>query len=219
MGAGNQPIGHHRASHGRGVWHYEGTEPRNAAFRWTSSGGHQELVGKTGDTCAEDINRSGTVVGWSSDSLPPLNAVTEAYVWSASGSATNLGTLGGTWAIAKAINSSGSIVGSSTTVTGKIRGFLWTEATGMAGIGPSGGDYRVTDISDKGRIVGYGWAEGDPNPRAFTRYQGKTHFLPALVPGQPTLAYAVNNCGTIAGTAFTADGVSHPVRWRKRPCD
>jgi probable HAF family extracellular repeat protein len=190
--------------------------PRNGAFRWTSSGGHQELVGKTGDTCAEDVNRYGTVVGWSRDSVSPL---TEAYVWSASGSATNLGSFGGTWAIAKAINSSGWIVGSYTTASGQSRGFLWTEADGMTGIGPWDGDYFATDINDKGRIIGYGWGTGEATPRAFTQYQGKTHFLPALVNGQPAFAHAVNSCGTIVGTAFSAPGVSQPVRWRKNACD
>jgi probable HAF family extracellular repeat protein len=89
----------------------------------------------------------------------------------------------------------------------------------MTGIGPWDGDYFATDINDKGRIVGYGWGTGDASPRAFTHYKGTTHFLPGLVAGQPAFAHAVNHCGTIAGTAFSAPGVSHPVRWRKNACD
>jgi probable HAF family extracellular repeat protein len=69
-----------------------------------------------GAGAAYDINDHGQVVGQSGD---------HAFVWE-DGVMIDLGTLGGTYSIAYAINRSGQVVSSSTTASGEYHAVLWT---------------------------------------------------------------------------------------------
>ncbi len=51
----------------------------------------------------------------------------------------DLGTLGGTFSIAQAVNPSGQIVGFSFTGDGEIHAFSWTKANGMINLGTLNG--------------------------------------------------------------------------------
>ena len=70
----------------------------------------------------------------------------------------DLGTLGGDFSVARAINEAGQVVGTSTTSSGEEHVFLWTSQGGMTDLGTLGGaDVRVPEISeinDAGVIVG-----------------------------------------------------------------
>jgi probable HAF family extracellular repeat protein len=67
---------------------------------------------------------------------------------------TDLGTLGGNYASASAINDRGQVVGASTTTSGEGHAFLWQDGT-MTDLGTLGGGGSGADaINDEGQIVG-----------------------------------------------------------------
>jgi uncharacterized membrane protein len=177
----------------------------NQAFRWTLAGGVELLPEPKAS--ASDINDAGVIVGFSAGT---------AHVWAGS-SSFSLGTLGGSWSNATAINNSSPawIVGSSMTANGHYHGFIWTLWFGLQDMGPFSADYMAEDVSDKGRVVGDDRVAG----KAFTFYQGNFSYLPSLVAGGETVARAVNACGTIVGSAEDEAGRWVAVRWSRRTCD
>jgi probable HAF family extracellular repeat protein len=106
--------------------------PTSHAFRWTPSGGLQDLGLTTGtQSSANAISANGLViVGQATDS----NGFWRAFRWTASTGIQDIGTLGGPMSNATAVNMDGSvIVGNSLTTSssGSSHAFRWTAKTGM----------------------------------------------------------------------------------------
>ena len=123
------------------------------AFRWTRSGGRQDLGTLDGEeSSAVAINPSGYVVGnWYQ------SGSARAFRWTPSRGMQDLGTLPGDFGSpveASAINAPGEVIGHGGDL-GSFRGFHWTPSGGMRDIGDlGGGDSLPHAINDRGVVVG-----------------------------------------------------------------
>jgi probable HAF family extracellular repeat protein len=126
-----------------------------------------------------------------------------------------LGELGGAnpASFGYAINSTGQVVGSSTTPHG-IKAFLWDPATKlMTSLVPSGEGSpgsAALGINDAGEVVGYsdGYTSGGASVWDATNGLRNLNEVTVLPLGWTLwTAYAVNNSGSIAGWAWVQEGL------------
>ena len=131
----------------------------------------------------------------------PIRAETD-FVASATSSyaITDLGNLGGSFAVARGINDAGQIVGVSETGAGQLHAFVWTIATGMTDLGTLGGaNSQAFSINEHGNIAG-----------SSLLVSGERHaFL-------WTAAAGMQDLGTLAG-GFKITDESSPTM-SSRPC-
>jgi probable HAF family extracellular repeat protein len=118
---------------------------RDGAFVWRS-GVMANLGGFNSGSRALDINNRGTVVGY-------YRGGAYAVVWEGDVH-TNLPSLGGAYAAARAINDRGQIVGYSAVASGQLHACLWDKG-GVTDLGTAGGTYsQAWGINNRGWIVG-----------------------------------------------------------------
>jgi len=126
-------------------------------FSWTQAGG-RIMLGSIGGTSSRPYAvNNGQVVGISettdSDFLGHNKGILHAFSWTAVGGMTDLGTLGGTFSEATAVDN-GQVVGMSTTSDGTYHAFRWTPETGMVDLGTQGADGSSAVATSGGQIVG-----------------------------------------------------------------
>ena len=185
------------------------------AFLW-ESGSLLDLgtLGTGADAQAALINNRGQVVGWSYTSAQhsdicalvyefPL--ATGSFVWDKQKGMADLGTLGGTCTVARALNNHGQIVGQSW-LTGDSVGhaFHWDRLHGLFDLGTLGGDFSSADaLNDAGDAVGGSYLAGNVLIDA-TMWRGKSAIDLGTVDGdQCAYALSINARRQVVGISGT----------------
>jgi probable HAF family extracellular repeat protein len=164
-----------------------------------------KVVGPTGSV-ATDLNRSGQFVGHYD------RAGAERAFRNTGVRPHDLGTLGGSYSYAFAINDQGRIVGLSENADGYGRAFVYNGGR-MSDIGTLGGLYsEAHDINAAGQIVGGASTPDTPLDRAFLYSRGVMHNLYGLPEGDASTAYGINYAGQVVGRSAisTDDPPEHP---------
>ncbi|HMJ57511.1 MAG TPA: hypothetical protein VK467_00110, partial [Gemmatimonadales bacterium] len=188
------------------------------AFVWED--GVMQDIGTLGGTFSRPtaINDAGQVVGNStlpSGSTCPNPAVIDpgcrAFLWDGS-TMQNLGTLGGDFSEAWAINASGEVAGFSLTAGGETHAFVWDGT--MHDLGTLGGTFSIARaINATGNVVGVSETTSGESHAFFS--DGTMHDLGTL--GGPfSTGVAINPRGDVVGLSSLDDtpgGPAHAFLW------
>jgi len=165
------------------------------------------------------INASGKVAGVEEDS----NGNPAAWYLDC-GTFTALGTLGGSYAEAHGINSSGRVVGWAQIAGDRRRAFSWTSGGGMTNLGTvlSRADSEAWGVNSSAEVVGSVFDFKSPSvfrlafiylpSPAYSKAAG-IHSLGTLG-GNQSVATAINDSGQVAGGAQNGSGNFRPFRWQ-----
>jgi probable HAF family extracellular repeat protein len=177
---------------------------------WNRISGTQVLGLSGNNSVGADINSSGDVVGAGD---PNNSGNLQAFFWQPTGGAQWLGSLGGNWSVASGINNSGAAVGLSYTSAYMQHAFLWTQGGGMQDLTPdltSNGGATAVAINSSNQVTGYYVPNGSSNTQGFIWTQaGGLQSLGSA----GTLAYAINDSGTVVGQSPDANGNRHAFSW------
>lgn len=194
------------------------------------------------------ISPNGIIAGDSQNGLlDPLTGFQaweiRAVVWK-NGHVIDVGTLGGgSNSLARGVNSSGAVVGLSTTAVFdsssmianfglpypfQTRAYRWTNGV-MHDLGTLGGpDAMALGINERGQIFGNSYIDAQPSPgcsfpgfTAFTtgafRWESGRMVSLGSLGGTCTNANALNNAGQIVGYSFLSGDLEvHPFVWDRR---
>jgi len=174
------------------------------------------------ESSALAVNSAGQVVGAALNTIPDANPLfiypiypvqatqTRAFIWDG-GEMRDLGTLGGTDAIAAAINENGQVMGWSYTGSTQPSGcgpallavgsFIWDRERGMRSVGDFGDTCTLAyGQNNRGQVVGYSVPAGSQyGTRAFLSQDGAIQDLGGAPLGTCTFAFAINGAGQAAG--------------------
>lgn len=130
-----------------------------------------------------------------------LSATTLVPVNAARYTIKDVGTLGGTFTDANAINNLGQVAGRSSLMTDPpLRAYIWDPTTGMMNLGAMPPDYPdslANDLNDQGEVVGEVMYNG------WHAVRWKNGSLTQLLPGREnSIAYGINNSGKIVGIRY-----------------
>jgi probable HAF family extracellular repeat protein len=182
------------------------------SFVWSPGGSILNLLPLIAGsaTSPSGINGQGLAVGASGY----LNE-TSAVLWT-NGAPLDLGTLGGKGSAATGINASGEVAGYSTLPSGVTEAFVWSEATGMQGLGFfSGGDLSYAEAINRfGHVVGYSTGNAGNYGFIWSKTTGMKS-LGKFAGGVTSGASAINDLGQVAGYADCGNGCGHAVLWSK----
>ena len=157
---------------------------------------------------ALSLNTQGVAVGQSAPAPSGGNG-SRAVVWNGV-TPTDLGTLGGQQSLAQGINDAGQIVGFSFLADGSLRATLWENGS-IVNLGSGGNFSYATAINNKGQIVGS--STGPFNPRAYLWDHGTMTNIDPRGTGGDSIAYDINELGSIVGEYRTSAGVPQGFLW------
>src|SRR5256714_3404482 len=126
--------------------------------------------------------------------------------------AIDLGTLGGSFSEARAMNASGQVGGESAAPPFGTNAFSWTQAGGMVDLGTLGGSASFAgDVNASGQVVGESNLTPGGAIHAFSWTKAGGMIDLGTLGGTFSTAYGVNARGEVVGESTTAaGGPSHP---------
>jgi len=194
------------------------------AVLWTQGGKIIDLGALPGgnESLAGANNSRGQVVGFSNNniledpsiSLQGFPTQTRAFLWQ-NGAMQDLGTLGGTDAIAFNINNGGQVSGFSyTNSDATLNPFFWQNGT-MTDIGSLGGTFGAPNgMNSHGQVVGISNLAGDGNMHPFFWDRGVLTDL-GTFGGSNGEADWISDSGAVVGRAdFAGDFIHHAFVWK-----
>ena len=185
------------------------------------------------ESFANAVNSKGQVIGGALNTISDQNTLgapgyptqTRAFLWE-KGAMQDLGTLGGSDALAQFINEQGQIVGWSYTssapntscpgflplATGS---FIWDRAHGIQDLGTLGGTCTlVTGLNNNGKAVGI-YVNDEQIQRGFLWQNGIIQDLGASLGGDFQSPEAINDRGSVAGWSYLAGNTFyHAALWQ-----
>jgi probable HAF family extracellular repeat protein len=188
------------------------TSTSNAAQAslWSRLGGAQSLNLNATNSSGAAINNSGAVVGAGN---PDSSGNLQSFLAQPADGAQWLPSLGGTLSAASGINDAGAVVGLSYTAAITQHAFLWTPTGGTQDLTPdlsSIGGATAVAINSSNQVAGYYFPSGSQQTLGFlwTQDGGLQNLGTA-----GTLAFSINNAGTVVGQAPFANANRHAFSW------
>ncbi len=136
-----------------------------------------------------------------------------AALWD-NGRTIGLGSLGGKWSSAIALNNRGQVVGASLPAKGYEHAFLWQQGK-MTDLGTLRGNYsQAVALNDRGQVVGYWGRWGRRAQRAFLWQNGRAADL-GRVSDPLSLPFAINNRGQVIRSRAGFLGANVGVLWQQ----
>ena len=126
---------------------------------------------------------------------------------------TDLGTIGGRFSTAEAINSAGQVCGASSIPDSSIdvHAFFWNGHT-IEDVGTLGTTAVCFDLNRAGQVTGTSFLAGNASNHAFM-WDGATLKDLGTLGGANSRAVAINSSGLVAGSAEVAGGREHAFLW------
>lgn len=205
---------------------------QNRAFLWengqmrdlgTLGGNCASVIGAGGGVSFHPINDAGQIIGASTTDtvVNPLtgNPTWDPFLWEKGKGMTDLGTLGGAFGSAQAINNRGQIIGQSSIAAdpGACNGFpdngdfnchafLWDHGRllDLTANTAGGRPALLVALNDAGEIIGWGRFPGSPL-EAFLWRNGAAIDLGHL-DGCFSFTHSINSQGQVVGAAISCDG-------------
>jgi len=168
---------------------------------------------------ARGINSAGQIAGFSETGHADRRRawISRAFLHKPGEALTDLGTLGGPYSAAYAVNALGTVVGKADTEQmGATHAFAWADGQ-MTDLGTLGGANSVAyAVSDAGTIAGASDVDDTGTRHAFL-YAGDQMQDLAPLPGMTgSAAYALNASGQVVGTSQTSS-LKHATLWQNGP--
>ncbi len=123
-----------------------------------------------------------------------------------------LGSFGGQFGTAVAINNNGQIAGWAQFPAGESHAFLYDPNSKMKDLGTFGGKNSYAhDLNDKGQVVGF--SENISGSRHAFIWTNGVGMNELVLPGDSSEAVAINNKGQVVGFYRTGDNQQHAFLW------